>query len=100
MNNMLFYKRLIKSLIVEHTKGKCNKLCIIKDKVLMYDKYKESEDVFVKMDGCCVWLKRIYMDTTALNIANVMGTVNMLGYILEEATENSPRIIKALAMYT
>ena len=40
------------------------------------------------------------MDTTALNIANVMGTVNLLGYVLEEATEKSPRVIKALAIYT
>ena len=40
------------------------------------------------------------MDTTALNIANVMGTVNLLGYVLEEATESSPRVVKALAIYT
>lgn len=100
MNNMLFYKKLIKNLVCEYVNGKCNNLCVIKDKVLIYDEYKESEDVFVKMKGCCVWLKRQYMDTTALNIANVMGTVNMLGYILEEASDVSPRVIKALAIYT
>lgn len=97
---MLFYKRLIKSLIKEHATGKCNNLCFIKDKVVMYDEYKESEDVFVKMGGCCIWLKRKYMDTTAMNIANVMGKVNMLGYILEDESESSPRVVKALAIYT
>ena len=66
----------------------------------MYEEYKESQDVFVKMGGCCIWLKREYMDTTALNIANVMGTVNLLGYVLEEATKDTPRVVKALAMYT
>ena len=100
MNNMLFYKRIIKSLIKEYASGRCNHLCFIKDKVTMYDKYKDSEDIFVKMENSCVWLKREYMDTTALNIANVMGKVNMIGYILEEASESSPRVVKALAIYT
>lgn len=49
MNNMLFYKRLIKALVHEQVSGKCNNLCCIKDMVLMYDEYKESQDVFVKM---------------------------------------------------
>lgn len=99
MNNMLFYKRLIRQIVNEYENGKCNKLYFVKDKVQMYDKYKETEDVFVKMGECCIWLKRDYMDTTALNIANVMGTVNMIGYILQEANENSPRVIKAIAIY-
>lgn len=47
-----------------------------------------------------MWLKREFMDTTAINIANVMGTVNLLGYILEEATDTTPRVIKAMAIYT
>ena len=97
---MLFYKRLVRQLVNAHVAGKCNNLCFIKDRVHMYDKYKETEDVFVKMNECCVWLKREYMDTTAFNIANVMGTVNMIGYVLEEANETSPRVIKAIAIYT
>jgi hypothetical protein len=97
---MLFYKRLVKGLVNEYVNGKCNNLCVIKDKVCMYDEYKELEDVFVKMGECCVWLKKQFMDTTAINIANVMGKVIMLGYVLEEATETSPKVIKALAIYT
>ncbi len=100
MNNMLFYKRLIRQLVNEYASGRCNNLCFIKDKVQMYDKYKETEDVFVKMGECCVWLKREYMDTTAINIANVMGTVNMIGYVLEKESETTPRVIKAIAIYT
>ena len=100
MNNMLFYKKIIKKLIDEYVSGKCNSLCVIKDRALIYDKYKEDEDIFVKMGECCVWLKKKYMDTTAINIANIMGTVNMVGYILEDATEKTPKIIKALAIYT
>ena len=100
MNNMLFYKKIIKRLVREYEEGKCTTLLYIKDKVLMYDDYKESEDVFVKMGGCCIWLKREYMDTTAINIANVMGTVNMIGYVLEEGDGRTPKVIKALAIYT
>lgn len=100
MNNMLFYKRIIKKLIKEYEIGKCNNLCFISSKVDIYDKYEESEDVFIKMGDCCIWLKREFMDTTAINIANVMGKVNMLGYILEEASEKSPMVVKALAIFT
>ena len=58
---MLFYKQIIKCLINEQVKGKCNNLCCIKDKVLMYDEYKESQDVFIKMGRMlCVVKKRIY----------------------------------------
>lgn len=97
---MLFYKRIIRKLVNECVVGKCNNLCIIKGRVSMYDEYQDTEDVFVKMEDNCVWLKKAHMDTTALNIANVMGTVNMIGYVLEEASETSPRVIKALAIYT
>ncbi len=100
MNNMLFYKKLIQSLIKEYESGRCSNLCFIRGRVYMYDEYKESEDVFVKMEECCVWLKKKYMDTTAINIANVLGTINMIGYVLEEESETSPKVIKALAMYT
>lgn len=100
MNNMVFYKKLIRKLISEYLNGRCNNLYLVKDKVVIYDKYKESDDVFVKMGNCCVWLKKEYMDTTAINIANIMGKVNVLGYVLEEASQTSPRIIKALAIYT
>lgn len=100
MNNMLFYKRLLRMLVKETAKGNCNNLYFVKSRVQMYDKYTDTEDVFVKMENVCVWLKREYMDTTAINIANVMGTVNMLGYILEEAHESSPMVVKAIAIYT
>lgn len=49
MNNMLFYKRIIRCLVNEQVSGKCNNLCCIRDKVLMYDEYTETQDVFVKM---------------------------------------------------
>ena len=99
MNNMLFYKKLIKQLIAEHMNGKCNNLCFIKGKVAMYDSFKEDEDVFVKMENSCVWLKKSNMDTTAMNISNIMGNVNMLGYVLREESTENPRVIKALAIY-
>lgn len=100
MNNMLFYKKLVKHLVEACVSGKCNNLCFIKDKIGIYDNYKEGEDIFVKMGNSCVWLKKKYMDITAINIVNVIGTVNMIGYILEEESKSSPRVIKALAIYT
>lgn len=99
MNNMLFYKQLLKGLVKQYGEGKCNNLYYIKDKIQMYDKFEETEDIFVRMDGCCIWIKRAFLDTTAINIANVMGTVNMIGYVLKEESESSPRVIKAIAIY-
>lgn len=100
MNNMLFYKKLVKNVVETCVSGKCNNLCFIKDRIDIYNNYKEGEDIFVKMGESCIWLKKKYMDTTAINIVNVIGTVNMIGYILEEESVSSPRVIKALAIYT
>jgi len=100
MNNILFYRQLVKRIVEECVSGRCNNLSFIKDKINIYDKFKDGEDIFVKMGNSCVWLKKEYMDATAINIVNVIGTVNMIGYILEEESDVSPRTIKALAIYT
>lgn len=100
MNNLLFYKELIKNIVIECVSGRCNNLCFVKDRIDIYDNFKEGEDIFVKMGNNCVWLKKSYMDATAINITNVIGTVNMIGYILEEENQTTPKVIKALAIYT
>lgn len=99
MNNMLFYKRLIRDLVNECVSKKCDRLYFISDVVQLYDAYKEDEDIFVKMASSCVWLKRKNIDTTVMNMASVLGSVNMLGYVIKEETVNSPKVVKALAIY-
>ena len=100
MNNMLFYKSMLRELVDSFVNKKCNSIKYINAKVEFYDSYKEGEDIFIKMDGACIWLKKNNLDTSAINILNLMGKVNMIGYIIEQETDNTPVIIKALAIYT
>lgn len=100
MNNMLFYRQILKS-IINYCEAKDKyPICYIKAPVELYDSYEEREDVFVKMNGDCIWLKRSNMDTNIENIANIMGDVCLVGYIVEEAKKDKPRIIKGLVIYT
>lgn len=100
MNNMLFYRQILKS-IINYCEAKDKyPICYIKSRVELYDSYKEGEDVFVKMQGNCIWLKRSNMDTNIENLANIMGDVCLVGYIIEEAKGSRPRIIKGLVIYT
>ena len=100
MNNMLFYKKILRKLTHVCSTKECKNLYHIKGKILMYDSYKEDEDVFVKMEGSCVWLKKSNMDITAMNMTGILGNVHMIGYIIEEETKTSPMVIKAIAIYT
>lgn len=102
MNNMLFYRQILKS-IIRYCEGKDKyPICYIRDKVELYSSYKDdkNEDVFVQMNTNCVWLKRSNLDTTVENLANMMGNVCLVGYIVEEATENKPRVVKGLVIFT
>ena len=99
MNNKLFYKQLIRNLVYKCINKECNKLSYIKDRIRLYDSYKEDEDIFVKMGDSCIWLKKSNMDTSIINMANIIGDVNMLGYIIKEETTSTPRVIKVLAIY-
>lgn len=100
MNNMLFYRQILKSIINYCEAKERHPICYIKAPIELYDSYSDKEDVFVKMKGDCIWLKRENMDTNVENIANIMGDVCLVGYIVEQAKPDRPRIIKGLVIYT
>lgn len=100
MNNMLFYRQILRS-IIKYCKAKDKyPICYMKAPIELYDAYEERDDIFVKMNGDCIWLKRENMDTSVENIANIMGDVCLVGYIVEQARVDKPRIIKGLVIYT
>jgi len=100
MNNMLFYRQILKSIINYCDAQDKHPICYIKAPIELYNSYEERDDIFVKMKGDCVWLKRQNMDTSVENMANIMGDVCLVGYVLEEAKNERPRIIKGLVIYT
>lgn len=102
MNNMLFYRKILRGIIKYCGAKDKHPICYIKSKVELYDEWnkEKGEDIFVKMKGDCVWLKKNNMETSALNMAKIMGEVCLVGYVIEEATVDKPRIIKALVIYT
>lgn len=98
MNNMLFYRH-IASGILNACKKSNNKICHMEGEINLYKDYdKNKNDVFVKIKDECIWLKRENLDMD-LDMINIIGDVNMIGYIVQEKTETKPRIIKALAIY-
>lgn len=101
MNNMLFYRKILRGIIKYCGAKEKYPICYIRAKIELYDEYnKDDEDIFVKMKNDCVWLKKSNMQTSAANMAKIMGEVCLVGYIIEDASENRPRIIKALVIYT
>lgn len=100
MNNMLFYRQILKK-IIHYCDAKENyPICYIKAQVELYGSYEEQEDVFVKMKDSCIWLKRKNLETSVTTMANVMGEVCLVGYIVDEAKGDKPRVIKGLVIYT
>lgn len=103
MNNMLFYRYILRKIVETCGANDRYPICYINDEIKIYSSYEEKTnepDVFVKMGEDCIWLKRENMDTSVLNMANMMGKVCMVGYVIEEKSENKPRVIKAIAIYT
>lgn len=100
MNNMLFYRQILKK-IIDYCDAKENyPICYIKATVELYDLYEEQDDIFVKMEDSCIWLKRKNLDASITTMANVMGEVCLVGYVVDEKKENKPRVIKGLVIYT
>ncbi len=101
MNNMLFYRKILRGIIKYCGAKDKYPICYIRSKIELYDEYNnDEEDIFVKMKNDCVWLKKSNLQTSALNMARIMGEVCLVGYVIEEATSDRPRIIKALVIYT
>ena len=96
MNNMLFYKQMLRKITIACASKKTNNICHVKGKISMYDKFKDGEDIFLRIGDNCIWLKKEYMDTTAMNMTSILGEVHLIGFVLEN--ENN-KIIKAIAMY-
>ena len=99
MNNMLFYKQMLKKLVLACESKKINCICHLKGNICMYDKYIEGDDVFVRMGKNCIWMKREFMDTTAINMTNLLGEVHLIGFVLEDEIKKDNIVIKAIAMY-
>ena len=101
MNNMLFYRKILRGIIKYCGAKDKHPICYIKSKIELYtESNNDEEDIFVKMNNDCVWLKKDNMQTSAVNMARIMGEVCLVGYVIEDANENRPRIIKALVIYT
>ena len=97
MNNMLFYKQMLRDIVIECTSKKIKNICHLKGNICMYDKFKEGEDIFVRLKNNCIWLKKEYMETTAVNMTSILGEVHVIGFVIESS--NDIKVIKAIAMY-
>lgn len=100
MNNMLFYRNVTKG-IASCCKNRNNnkKVCYIEGIINLYENCDKSKnDIFVNIGGECIWIKKENLDMELDNM-HIIGEVSVIGYVVQEKTQEKPRIIKALAIY-
>lgn len=85
--------------IAQNKCGKYNDIIIVEGKVQIYGEYQDKEDIFVKIENYCIWLKKNFLDTDIKIIASVTQDVKVIGYVLKEKNQASPCILKAIAIY-
>lgn len=66
----------------------------------LYDNFEENEDIFLSINEYCIWLKRKLLDTSVFTLTNILGPVNVVGYVVKNKTKTSPTILKTIAIYT
>lgn len=66
----------------------------------LYDNFEENEDIFLSINEYCIWLKRKLLDTSVFTLTNILGPVNVVGYVVKNKTKTSPAILKTIAIYT
>lgn len=99
ISNMAFFNELTDRLTKICADNKCSNLCYMRAELQMYDSYKEGEDIFVKMSGNCIWLKKKNIETDIRAVCNMLGKVNMIGCVVNEECNARPRVIKVIAIY-
>lgn len=72
----------------------------IDGKMQLFDGYDSQADIFVTANDNVVWLKAKYLDTDINVLTYILDKVNILGYVIKEKTEQHPRIVKAIAIFT
>lgn len=66
----------------------------------LYDNFEENDDIFLSINEYCIWLKRKLLDTSVFTLTNILGPVNVVGYVVKNKTKTSPAILKTIAIYT
>lgn len=66
----------------------------------LYDNFEDGEDIFLNIDKYCIWLKRRYLDTDIVTLVQILGKVNVIGFVVKDETLDTPAILKTIAIYT
>lgn len=97
VNNNL-YNTVIED-IINHKCETFKEFIKLKGKMTLYDKYSNQDDIFIKVNENCIWLKKNLLDTDIVSLINILGEVNVIGYIVNFGNEKTPVIVKAIAVY-
>lgn len=66
----------------------------------LYDNFEENDDIFLKIDRYCIWLKKRFLDTDVVTLIKILGDVNVIGFVIKGGNESMPVILKTIAIYT
>ncbi len=96
--NRRFYHKLIENL--RNQKIKCPGIHIESGKINYMQASGEVMDHFIEVNGTYVWFERNKMDNDIQILSRITREIDVIGCLIKEADNDSPKIIKAIAMYT
>lgn len=92
-----FYNNIVNE--IANNCNSCKELVYIKNNIETYPSFNKQQEVFLKMGNNCIWIKKELVVSDIASISKLMGELNLVGYILKEETINTPKIIRAIAIY-
>lgn len=65
-----------------------------------YENFEDGDDIFLHVNEYCIWIKKKFLDTNIFTLVNILGSVNVIGYVIKNKTETTPIVLKTIAIYT
>ncbi|MDD2627382.1 MAG: hypothetical protein PHR25_00575 [Clostridia bacterium] len=96
--NRRFYHKLIENLRCK--KIKCPGIHIEYGKINYMQLSSDFTEQFIEVNGTYIWFEYNRMDNNIQILSRITGEINVIGCLIKEANNDSPKIIKAIAMYT
>lgn len=97
IHNKRFYHNLIENL--RNKKINSQGICIECGKMNCLRNEQEGIDKFVEINGTYIWFECDKMSNDMHVLATITNNIEVIGCVIKEADDFSPKVIKAIAMY-
>lgn len=94
-----FYNNIVDKIALKCKDNNCKELIYLNGTIERYNGYDGQKEVFLKMEDSCIWVQKELLKTDIVSISHLMGNLNVVGFILKEASQKMPQVIVAIAIY-